>query len=281
MIDFFNALFSPEVPFIRYALIAGLISSLPFGIIGSFVVVKRMTYIAGAVSHTVLGGIGLSLFLSSTFQLDFLDPMVGAAVFALLAALIISFSIIRKIERLDTVIGAVWAIGMSLGLLLMSQTPGYVDPMSYLFGNILMISKGDLIMIALLNILISLISLIFYNQLLVVNFDQEFAKIRGLNTSFFQIMLIMLIALTVLLMISIIGIVMVIALLSIPPAIAGFFTRKFKTMIILASILSAFFMTSGLLASYLLELPTSSFTAALAGLFYLLSLFIFKVIKKA
>ena len=280
MNDFFNALVNPAVPFIRYALIAGIISSITFGIIGSFVIVKRMSYIAGAVSHSVLGGIGLALFLSTVKNLTFVTPMVGAFVFAVFAGLIISYAVIVGKERLDTVIGTVWAIGMSIGLLFISITPGYIDPMSYLFGNILLISRNDLLVISIMNIVIIAISVLIYNQLLSIAFDEEFARIRGLKTSLFQIMLILLISMTVLLLITIVGIVMVIALLTIPPAISGLFARRLKGIIHLSIILCAFFMTSGLFTSYILELPTSSVIVVFAGLTYILSLVILKIIKR-
>lgn len=274
MSGFLAALTNPEVPFIRYALLAGLISSVPFGIIGSFVVVKRMTYIAGAVSHTVLGGIGMALFLKTVAGLSWFTPMAGAVLFALLAGLVISAAVVYRRERIDTVIGAIWAIGMSVGLLFMTKTPGYVDPMSYLFGNILLIGTSDIVTICVLNVLIVGVSVLFYNQLLAVSFDEEFARIRGLHTPLFQVMLIMLISLTVLLMITIVGIVMVIALLTIPPAIAGLFTRRFATMIRASVLLTAVFTTGGLIASYILRFPTSSFTVVLAGGVYLLALLV-------
>ncbi|MFO7896964.1 MAG: metal ABC transporter permease [Candidatus Cloacimonadales bacterium] len=281
MTDFFSAVFLGSAPFLRYAFIAGLISSIPFGIIGTYVVVKRMSYIAGAVSHSALGGIGLALFLSSTYNLSFTTPMLGAAVFAIINGLIISYAIISGQGRVDTVIGAIWAIGMAIGLIFMAITPGYVDPMSYLFGNILLITQLDLTLILLLNIVVLLFSILFFNQLLAVSFDAEFAKIRGLNTALFQTMLILLISITVLLMITIVGIVMVIALLTIPPAVAGLFTRRIKSMILLSSLLCALFMTTGLFASYLLQLPTGSVTILLAGIVYLLSLGATKLLKKS
>jgi len=280
MLEFFSAIFGGNVPFIRYAFIAGLISSIPFGIIGTYVVVKRMSYIAGAVSHAALGGIGIAIFLATTTNITFATPMLGAAIFAIINGLIISYAIVSGNSRVDTVIGSIWAIGMSIGLIFMSVTPGYVDPMSYLFGNILLISKLDLTLILILNIVVLLLSIFFFNQLLAVSFDPEFAKIRGLNTALFQTMLIMLISLTVLLMITIVGIVMVIALLTIPPAVAGIFTKRIKSMILSSILLCAFFMTTGLFVSYLLHLPTGSVTILLAGVFYLLSLGLAKVIKK-
>ncbi|WED23841.1 metal ABC transporter permease [Vibrio sp. JC009] len=269
MNGFIEALANPDVPFIRYALIAGLLSSIPFGIIGSFVVVKRMTYIAGAISHTALGGIGLALYLSTVLGISFITPMGGAMVFALVAGLIISLTITQTDARVDTVIGAIWAIGMSLGLIFMYLTPGYLDPMSYLFGNILLISKGNLVTIAALNLLITGVSLIFYNQFVAVSFDPDFAKSRNINISLFETFLILLIALTVILMISLVGIVMVIALLTLPPAIAALFARRMKTLMLLSSVICALVTTSGLITSYLLATPTGSTTVILAGCIYI------------
>jgi zinc transport system permease protein len=279
MNDFITTLFNPNIPFIRYALIAGIMSSITFGIIGSFVVVKRMSYIAGAVSHAVLGGIGMALFLSTVFNLKFATPMLGAFIFAILAGLIISYATIKAKERTDTIIGAVWAIGMSIGLLFFSVTPGYVDPMSYLFGNILLITKNDLIMIFAINLIIIVLSLLFYNQLLIISFDQDFAETRGLNTKIFQILLIIMISLTVLLMITIVGIVMVIALLTLPAAISDLFSKKLSQMIFLSIILCAIFTVFGLTGSYMLNLPTSSITVLFAGFTYLIALAVSKVIK--
>ncbi len=280
MIDFYYALINPNVPFIRYALIAGIVSSITFGIIGSFVIVKRMSYIAGAVSHSVLGGIGLALFLGTVMNLTFVTPMLGAFVFAIISGLVISYAIISGKERLDTVIGTVWAVGMSIGLLFISITPGYVDPMSYLFGNILLLGKNDLVMISILNVVVIGVSVVFYNQLLSIAFDEEFARIRGLKTKLFQIMFILLVSLTVLLMITIVGIVMVIALLTIPPAISGLFTKKLKGMIILSIFLCGFFMSSGLFTSYILDLPASSVIVVFSGCAYIISLIIVRIIRK-
>lgn len=280
MSEFINAVFNPSFPFIRYALIAGIISSISFGIIGSFVVVKRMSYIAGAVSHTVLGGIGMALFLNEALDINLISPMMGAFIFAVLSGLIISYSVIYMKERLDTIIGAIWAVGMSIGLLFMNATPGYTNPMSYLFGNILLIKKSDLILILVLNIFIVLFSIFFYNQLLVVAFDEEFAKIRGIKVFLFQTILIMLISLSVLLLITIVGIVLVIALLTLPPAIAGLFTKKFKSMILMSIILNAVFIILGLFLSYILNLPTSSLTVIIAGITYILSVILkMKIVK--
>ncbi|MBN1500487.1 MAG: metal ABC transporter permease [Spirochaetes bacterium] len=271
MIDFYYALVNPNVPFIRYALIAGVLSSIAFGIIGTFIVVKRMTYIAGAISHTSLAGIGLSLWLSTAAGISFLTPIMGALIISLISGLIISYAMIRGNERLDTVIGTIWAVGMSIGLIFIYLTPGYVDPMSYLFGNILLISIKDLIIIIFLNIVIIFASVIFHNQFLAIFFDEEFAQIRGIKTFIYQIILILLISLTIILLITIVGIVMVIALLTIPAAIAGIFSKKMKVMMISAVMICIAVTTAGLASSYILNLPTGSVTILISGILFLLA----------
>jgi zinc transport system permease protein len=235
--DFFAALFNPAIPFIRYALFAGLLSSIPFGIIGTWVTIKRISYLAGAIAHSVLAGIGMSLYFNAKYNLPWLHPLLGA----LIAALIIGFVSIRAKEREDTVIGAIWATGMSLGLLFIAKTPGYISPMTYLFGNILIISQTDLIMLVILDIVVIILGFLFYHQFQAISFDEEFARIRGIRTNQFYIILLLMTAITVVLMTTIIGIVMVIALLTIPAAIAGFFAKKIWMIMVIAVVLTAIF----------------------------------------
>ncbi|NCC14022.1 MAG: metal ABC transporter permease, partial [Spirochaetia bacterium] len=148
--SFFGALVSADFPFVRNAFLAGLLSSVLFGVLGSVVTVKRIAGLAGAISHAVLGGIGIALYLSATGKVPGLSPMVGAIVFALLSSIIIGTVSLKSKQREDTVIQAIWAIGMSIGVLFMAKTPGYTDPSSYLFGNILLISNQDLVLLFLL-----------------------------------------------------------------------------------------------------------------------------------
>ncbi len=269
MIEFFHALTDPNVPFIRYAFFAGVLSSIAFGIIGTFVVVKRITYIAGAISHTSLGGIGLSLWLSTVAGFSFLTPIMGAIFISIISGLIIAYSMIKGNERLDTMIGTIWAVGMSIGLIFIYLTPGYGDPMSYLFGNILLISLDNLFIIIVLNIVIIFTSVLFHNQFLAIFFDEEFAQVKGIKTHIYQIILILLVSLTIILLITIVGIVMVIALLTIPSAIAGIFSKKMKVMMFLSVIICMIVTTTGLAVSYKLNLPTGSVTILISGILYL------------
>ena len=190
---------------------------------------------------------------------------------ALLAAVIIGWISIRAREREDTAIGAVWAIGMAVGIVFIARTPGYSeDLMSYLFGNILMTSTGDLWTILALDAAVLLISFLFYNKLQAVCFDEEFARIRGISVEFFYILLLCLVALTVVILVNVVGIVMVIALLTLPAAIAGYFVRTLWQSMLLASIAGILFTTFGLGISYGPDLPTGSTIILLAGSVYLL-----------
>lgn len=270
MSDFIAAVFNPEVPFIRMALLAGIVGSIPFGFIGSFVVVKKMSSVAGAVSHSVLGGIGLALYMDAVLGITFLRPMGGALLFALLAAGILSLVMIYGKERMDTVIGAVWAVGMSLGLLFMAKTPGYVDPMSYLFGNILLIGGRQLATISVFSALILIFGIIFYSQFQAVSFDSEFAETRGINSTLFQVVIMILISITVVLMVSLVGTVMVIAFLTLPPAMASMFSKRLSVMIGLSILFSIVLSTAGLCISYMMDLPAGSVTIILAGGSYII-----------
>ncbi|HEY4759484.1 MAG TPA: metal ABC transporter permease, partial [Thermoguttaceae bacterium] len=140
MSDFFEALCDPNIPFVRYAMLVGVLSSISLGIVGSYVVTRRISYIAAAIAHCVLGGIGSALYLQKVVGCSWCDPIYGALAAAILSALVIGLVSLYAKQREDTVISAVWAIGMAVGLLFLAKVPGFVDPMSYLFGNILLIS---------------------------------------------------------------------------------------------------------------------------------------------
>ncbi len=269
MIEFFQALGNPDIPFLRYALFAGLLASVAFGIVGTYVVVRRISYIAGAISHSVLGGIGLGLFLQKNIGLSWFHPMFGAVVAAVLAALVIGVVSLYARQREDTVIGAIWVVGMAAGLLFLAMVPGYNDPMSYLFGNILLISGSDIWLVAALDVLVVALGILFYSQLMAVCFDEEFTRARGMRVDLYYILLLVLAALTVVLLVNVVGIVLVIALLTLPAATAGLFSRRLWQMMLFASLLCMLFITSGLGVSYTLGLPTGPTIVMIAAAVYL------------
>jgi zinc transport system permease protein len=257
-------------PFLQYALATGLLASVAAGVVGSFITVRRISYIAGAIAHTVLGGMGLARYLQRVVGWQFATPLAGAVASALLAAVIIGAVTLYGREREDTVLSAVWSIGMAVGIFFISRTPGYnEDLMSYLFGNILMVRRADLALIAGLDALVLLASFLFYYKLEAVCFDEEFAKLRGVHVELYFILLLCLTALTIVILLQVVGIVMVIALLSLPAATAAYLTRRLWHTMIAASILSALLMTAGLALSYKPNLPTGATIIILSGAVYL------------
>ena len=262
----------PHYPFLQYALLTGVLASIACGIIGSYVVTKRITYIAGSIAHTVLGGLGAARYCQTVHGWEWFHPLYGAVLAALLAAVIIGLVSMRARQREDTVIGALWAMGMAAGILFISRTPGYgEDLMSYLFGSILMVSPGDLWMIAGLDLLVVSAGILFYNRFLALCFDEEFARLRGVRVEFYYLLLLCLTALTVVLLVTVVGIVMVIALLTLPAAVAGELTRRMWQMMLLAAGLAVLFTTTGLAVSYGPDLPAGAMTIAIAGLTYIVT----------
>jgi zinc transport system permease protein len=269
-----------EFPFLRHALVAGVLAGIACGVVGAYVVVRRITYIAGAIAHCVLAGLGIARYLQVVHGSP-VRPVHGAVVADILAGLIIGLVSLRVQEREDTIIGAVWAIGMAVGILFIAITPGYhEDLMSYLFGNILLIGRGDLWSMAALDIVVVALGLGLYPQLEAVCFDEEFARLRGLKVELYVLLLLVLTALTVVLLVSVVGIVLVIALLTLPAAIAGQFATTLRGMMALASLLAHVFTTPGLAVSYAPDLPAGATTIVIAGAVYLLVLVIRSTVKR-
>jgi len=267
--EFLDALSTSRL--LQQALLAGIIASVACGVVGGYVVARRITYIAGGVAHCTLGGMGAARYFQQVHGWTALQPLHGAVVAALLAAIIIGWVSLRAREREDTVISALWAIGMAVGILFIARTPGYYeDLMGYLFGNILLVSRGNLVMIAGLDLLVVGIGVLCYKQFLAVCFDEEFARLRGVPVEFYYLLLLCMTALTVVMLVTVVGLVMVIALLTLPVAIAGRFVGRLWQVMVLAAVISAALTTAGLAVSYGPELPPGATTIALAGGLYLL-----------
>lgn len=259
--------------FLWNALIASMLAGVASGIIGSYVVVRRISYLAGSVSHTILGGIGAVLFFNSIYPGSAIDPMLGAGVTAILSAIIIGFVSLRAKQREDTVIGAMWSIGMAIGIVFVAKTPGYSsDLMGYLFGNILMVTQKDLWALGGLDVLVILSVVLFYNQFLAVCFDEEFASLRGLNVEVYYLALLCMTALTVVALVTVVGIVMCIALLTLPAAIASMFSNSLWKIMLLSVLLSVVFTIMGLAMSYGPDIPPGATTILISGSAFLLTL---------
>jgi zinc transport system permease protein len=270
MAEFVRALFNPDVPFLSFAVLAGIAASPAFGLIGTFVTVNRISYVAGAIAHSTLAGIGAAIYVQAQVDGHWFSPMLGAICAALLGAVIIGLVSIYAKEREDTVIGAVWAVGMAVGILFIASAPGYVDPMSYLFGNILLLSADNLVTIIALDLAVLLIAVLLFNQFQAISFDSEFARVRGLNAGLYYLLLVVLTAVSIVILTTIVGLILVIALLTIPAAIAGMWARRLWVIATVASLLTALFTTSGIAVSYVADLPSGATIIVVAGAFYLL-----------
>lgn len=269
MAELFRAFLDPDMAVLRMALASGVLASVAFGIVGAYVVVRRISYIAGAISHCVLAGIGAALFLERTAGWTWCHPTYGAMVSALAAAVVIGLVSLYAREREDTVIGATWAVGMAVGLLFLAKTPGYVDPMSYLFGDILLIATRDVWLVAGLDVVVLGLVALFYNPLLAICFDEEFARLRGVPVERYYLLLLCLTALTVVLLVTVVGIVMVVALLTLPAAVAGRCAKRLWTMMALGIAFCMVFVVIGLGCSYVYDLPSGPTIIVIAAVAYL------------
>ena len=269
MSEFVHAVMASRL--LQYALLAGVLASVACGVIGTYVVVRRITYIAGSIAHCVLGGLGAARYCQVVYGWSWLNPLYGATAAALLAAVVIGLVTLYARQREDTVIGAVWAVGMAVGVLFIYRTPGYnQDVMSYLFGDIMLVTRTDLWLIGVLDVIVVALGILLYNRFLAVCFDETFARLRGVRTEFYYLLLLCLTALTVVLLVKVVGIIMVIALLTLPVAIAGYVTRTLAQMMTLAAVLSTLFTSAGLALSYRPDLPAGATIIVLAGSAYVL-----------
>ncbi len=261
-------------PFLAAGLVAGLLASLACGVIGPYVITRRIVFLSGAIAHTALGGIGAAVFLANHYPSAFgwCRPLHGAVVSALVAAVIIGIVQHRVAERIDTLIGAMWAIGMAIGVMLIKFTPGYhTELMSYLFGNIAYFGWDQVRLIVALDVIIIVAVLICHKQLLAICCDQEHAQLQGVNVLAANILLLTLVALTVICLIQLVGLILVIALLTLPAATAAHHVSRLAPMMCVAVVLCALVTTVPRVAVYGTALSPESVIVLSAGVVYLAS----------
>ncbi len=258
--------------FMRNALMAGVLASVICGVIGTLIVVNRLVFLSGGIAHSAYGGVGLAFFLGMPY-------MVGAVGFSFLAAMLMASVSIKSKQRADTIIGVIWAMGMASGVLLLDMTPGYnVDLMSYLFGSILSVPGSELITMSVIGALILMTVFYFFQDLLVMSYDEEFALVRGVPVKRLYYMLIGIVAVTVVMVVQVVGLILVIALLTIPPYISEKYTKSLFQMMLLSCLLGTFFTIGGLWASYVLDLTSGAAIIFFAGIAFFLSLIIDRIV---
>lgn len=267
----FTALFASH--FLRMAFLASLSASVAGGIIGSYVVVKRIVFISGSIAHSVLGGMGIALYLKRVYRITWIEPIYGALIAAILAALLIGWIRLYYRQREDTVIAALWAFGMSIGVIFISLTPRYnVELTNFLFGSLLWASKADIYMLLSLDGLVILLTLLFHRRFLAICFDEEQASLQSQPVKALYFLLLSLVAVTVVLLIQVVGAILVIAILSLPAAIANTFTYSLSKMMGIAVALGILISILGMLASYSLNWPPGATIALTATVLYLFNL---------
>ena len=238
--------------FILKGLLGAVFASITAGIIGTYIVSKRMVFLSGGIAHASFGGIGIGYYYG-------INPVLGAGIFSILSALSIEFLSVRQKIREDSAIGILWAFGMAIGIIFIYLTPGYTpNLMSYLFGSILTVSYWDITALGIMSVLLILYFGIFYRSILYISFDEQFARTYSPYVNVFKYITTALVALTIVLNIRMAGVILVISLLTIPPNIGMLFTRVYKR-IILASVFTGFIGTSlGYTISYFAGIPVGA-----------------------
>ncbi len=242
-----------DYTFFRNALWGSLLASIACGIIGSYVVARRMVFISGGITHASFGGIGIGFYFG-------FNPVISALIFSVLSAFGIQWLSKNQNVREDSAIAVFWSLGMALGIILIFLSPGYAPNLSeYLFGNILTISQTDILLLAILSVVLVLFFTIFYRSILNTSFGKEFAKTRGVPVAFLEYTLIMLVAVTIVLSIRLVGIVLLISLLTVPQMTANIFTNRFYKIMLGSVVISFVGSVTGLLLSYFLNVPSGAF----------------------
>ncbi len=252
-----NSILSYE--FMQNAILAGIMASIVCGVIGPFVVTRRMVFISGGLSHTAFGGLGIAYWLG-------IHPLFGATAFVLAASILIGRLEEKKLNRNDLFIGILWAVGVAIGIVFIHLTPGYApDLMTFLFGNILTVPRTDLIITLFLVLIVATAVLIFYRGFVSIALDEEYARARRLPVASLKMGLMILTALSIVTLIQVVGILLVIALLTIPVAVASRLSRDFPRIMLLSILCGTVICLSGLLVSYFIEIPSGASIILIGG----------------
>ncbi len=272
MIQFF--LDMGDNPFLVTGLLAGLLASVACGVIGPYVITRRIVFLTGAIAHIAIGGIGTAVWMRAVYPqwFDWLQPIHGATVAALAAAVLIGVIHDRARERIDTLIGALWAIGMAVGILLIKYTPGYqTELMSYLFGSIKYVAWDQIWLMLVIDAVILATVLVFHKRLLAVCLDQQQAELQGINVLAVNILLLCLVALAVVCLTRVVGLILVIALLTLPAATASHHAARVASIIWGSTLLCALLTTIPRVAVYTTRISPESAIVLAAGAVYLFS----------
>lgn len=258
--DFINDIIN--FPFLQRAIFATLLSGIACGIIGTYIVVRRMVFLSGGITHSSFGGIGIAYFLG-------IEPILGAIVFAVLSAFGIEYIGRSKQIREDSAIGILWSLGMAIGIIFVFLTPGYApNLMSFLFGNILLVDEVSLIILIIFDIALIILFSLFYKIIIYTALDREFAQTQGVPVKFISLAMMILVAIAIVLNIKIVGIVLLISLLTIPVVIASLLTNSYFKITIFSCIIAILSTFIGLGFSYYFNIPAGAISVVLLSLLF-------------
>lgn len=248
------------------AFVACLLSAITCGIVGSYVVARRMVFLSGGITHASFGGLGLAIYAG-------FNPLIGALLFASVASVGVEFASRRGRIREDSAIGIIWSVGMALGALFMSLTPGYaVELPSYLFGSISLVDGGDIKWLAALMVVVVAGALLLGRKIMYVTFDEEYARSQGLPVSLIAYIMSVVVAITIVLSIKVMGIVLLMSLVTIPTVVANTLTKDYRTITLLAVITALVCNVAGFVMSYEIELPNGGGIPTGSCIIFLLSM---------
>ncbi len=274
-----------EIPLIQNMFIATILACLLCGVVGTYVVVNRMVAVTGGIAHTTFGGVGFAYYVMSVFAVSWMTPMLGALIFSIVAAVIMV--VCKKVDDLreDTVIGALWAIGMAMGVVFMCYMDrSVIVPSSYesiLFGNMLLIDSGKLMIMAAITAVVLTIVILLFRDLRILTFDPTYAKISGINVTVLDLILHILIALTCVMVANVVGIVMIMALMTIPAALGNLFSHGMKGTMVIGTIYAVVLSVLGLMLSLHMDTPPGATVVLVIGAAFLIIVLARKALLKA
>lgn len=253
-----------EYAFFRNALAAAVLTSILAAMVGTYIVSRKIVFISGGITHASFGGIGMAYFLG-------LNPLLGAAVFAIASATGIEWIAQKGKVREDSAIAIFWSLGMAVGIIFVFMTPGYTpNLMSFLFGSILSVGLTELYLLLAFCIIVALLFWVYFRPILYTAFDPEFSKIMGIPVGFFRYTMAIIVALAIVISIRSVGIILVLSLFTIPQITAMLFSRSFARIIPLAALLGSIGSLAGLFSSYFFDIPSGAAIIFFLTLQYLL-----------
>ena len=251
-----------DYSFFVNALLSVVLISICAGIIGTYIITRRLVAISGGITHACFGGLGLGYFLG-------MNPILMAAVFAIGSSAGVEWASRRFDVREDSAIAVVWALGMAIGVLFVFLTPGYVPELNaFLFGNILTVSAGDLQAFAIFALVLTAFFAINYKKIVAVAFDRDFSEVIGLPVRFISYAMTVLVAVCIVLTIRLVGVMLLMSMLSLPMMTAEVYSRRYSTILMVSVGVSLVTSIAGLLVSTVVDVPCSAIIVLImAGVF--------------